>query len=117
MTDTVFAIDGTTSLLGILADPIAQVKTPEEMNLFLRRYAINSIMLPFHVDSKNLAVVVDGLRKIKNLVGFIVTIPHKIAMTSLCDSLSVTAQRVGAVNVVRCTESGLYGDLTDGEVL
>jgi len=114
MTEKTFTITGQTYLLGILADPVHHVKTPEEMNAFLQRNDINMVMLPFHVLPENLEAAVAGLQKIENLKGFIVTVPHKSSVVKLCNQLSETAQRAGAVNIVRCTESGLYGDLTDG---
>jgi len=114
MRETAFTINGQTCLLGILADPIGHVQTPQEMNTFLQGNGVNAMMLPFHVLPENLGAVVAGLQKIENLKGFIVTVPHKNSMVAFCSQLTKTARRAGAVNVVRCTKFGLYGDLTDG---
>jgi shikimate dehydrogenase len=51
----------------------------------------------------------------KNLGGFVVTVPHKIAMAGLCDELGPAARAIGSVNTVRRTADGrLVGDMFDG---
>lgn len=108
-------ITGNTRLFAIIADPIHQVKTPEEMNALMVARAEDRVMVPVHVSEDRLVSAVDGLRAIRNLDGFVVTVPHKGAMVHLCDSLSPAAELVGAVNVVRRDSQGrLHGDILDG---
>lgn len=47
--------------------------------------------------------------------GLNVTLPHKIAVMALCETVSERAQRAGAVNTLLRTETGWHGDNTDGE--
>ena len=109
-------ITGTTRIFGILADPIHHVKTPQGINRLLDARHFDGVMVPIHVDADGLATMVDGLRRMNNLGGFVVTVPHKTAMPALCDELTPAAQRIGAVNVVRRTTEGrLVGGMLDGE--
>lgn len=108
-------ITGRTMLCGILADPIQHVKTPDAINSLLRERGIDGVMVPMHVGPGELASVVSGLRGMCNLAGFITTVPHKMAMSALCDDVSDRARAVGAVNVVRRSAEGqLIGDMVDG---
>jgi shikimate dehydrogenase len=109
-------ITGHTRIFGILADPIHHVKTPQGINHLLQACAFDGIMVPIHVRSEDLADMVQGLRRMNNLDGFVVTVPHKTAMPALCDELTPAAARIGAVNVVRRTADGrLVGGMLDGE--
>lgn len=109
-----FEITGKTRICGIIADPIHHVKTPQEMNRLLAEHSMDCLMVPFHTSANNLKDVVDGLRHVQSLDGFIVTVPHKNAIVALCDTLTPAAKMVGAVNVVRRTDKGLHGDILDG---
>ncbi|WP_225773381.1 shikimate dehydrogenase family protein [Pseudomonas sp. Marseille-Q5115] len=108
-------ISGATRLYAIIADPIIQVKTPQVINALFEQVGHEGVMVPFHVTASGLPVVIAGLRSLANLEGFIVTVPHKTAMLSLCDQVTAHAQQVGAVNVVRRSPAGeLIGDILDG---
>lgn len=109
-------ISGSTRVYAIIADPIHHVQTPGAMNQLFAARGDDRVMVPFHVSERELGAVVAGLRGIKSLDGFIVTVPHKTAIVELCDSVSDSARLVGAVNVVRRNEDGsLHGDILDGE--
>lgn len=108
-------ISGNTRLFAILADPVAQVRTPQVLNDYFAARGVDAILVPMHVAAENLEEVLGGLRRMKNLGGFIVTVPHKIAIARLCDALGPAAQAVGSVNTVRRTADGrLVGDMFDG---
>jgi shikimate dehydrogenase len=109
-------ITGTTKVLGILADPIHHVQTPQGINAIFDRCDIDAVMIPLHVDSTSLPLLIPGLRSLRNLEGFVVTVPHKAAMLKHCDEASPAAAQIGAVNVVRRTADGrLIGDMLDGD--
>jgi shikimate dehydrogenase len=108
-------ISGKTRLYGIIADPIAQVKTPQVINGLFEQAGQDRVMVPMQVSAADLPQAVQGLRALASLDGFIVTVPHKTAMLALCDEVSAHARQVGAVNVVRRSPSGeLFGDILDG---
>ncbi|GAA4340165.1 shikimate dehydrogenase [Pigmentiphaga soli] len=109
-------ISGTTRVFAILADPIHHVQTPQAVNEVFQAEKLDAAMIPIHVKQEHLQRLVDGLRGIQNLDGFVVTVPHKRAMAALCDQLTPAAARIGAVNVVRRTAAGaLLGGMLDGE--
>ncbi|MDZ4058019.1 MAG: shikimate dehydrogenase [Polynucleobacter sp.] len=109
-------ITGNTQVFGILADPIHHVKTPQGINRLFEAEAFDGVMVPIHVGERDLATVVQGLRAVNNLSGFVVTVPHKSAMVALCDEVSPDARLIGAVNVVRRSSDGrLHGTMLDGE--
>ena len=109
-------ITGTTKLFAILADPIHHVKTPQGINALFVREALDAVMVPLHVAPADLAATVAALRQVRNLDGFVVTVPHKTAMLALCDEATPAATRIGAVNVVRRTADGrLRGGMLDGD--
>lgn len=109
-------ITGSTQIFGILADPIHHVKTPQRINQLFAERQVDGAMVPLHVKPEGLAQAVQGLRAMQNLGGFVVTVPHKTAIVSLCDEVTPEARLIGAVNVVRRTADGrLIGGMLDGE--
>lgn len=110
-------ISGRTQLLAIIGDPIAQVRAPLMMNEELERTARHdAVMVPLHVESKELSSAIEGIRAVKNFKGAIITMPHKVAVLPLLDELSPQAMEVNAVNVIRRDASGrLVGTNLDGE--
>ncbi|MBP6019288.1 MAG: shikimate dehydrogenase [Burkholderiaceae bacterium] len=109
------AITGTTQLFAILADPIAQVRTPEVLNDYFAQQGINGVLVPMQVPADKLSNVFQTLRAMKNLQGFVVTVPHKTDAAALCDELGDTGNAIGAINTVRRTADGrLVGDMLDG---
>ncbi|WP_210483401.1 shikimate dehydrogenase family protein [Microvirga antarctica] len=108
-------ISGMTAIWAILADPIHHVKTPEALNAVLRDREIDGVLIPVHVVADDLSRIVDGLRRMQNLKGFIVTVPHKSAMLELCDEADDSARAIGAVNTIRRENDGrLVGAMLDG---
>ncbi|MBN8186390.1 shikimate dehydrogenase [Salipiger thiooxidans] len=108
-------ITGHTRLYGILADPVAQVKTPQVMAEVFARHGVDGVLVPMQVAPDGLRQVVDGLRRMKNFGGFIATMPHKPAMMGLCDVIEGDGARIGAVNCVRREDDGrMVGAMLDG---
>jgi len=73
-------IDGTTRLIGIIGDPIAQVKAPAALNPMLAARGLNTVLVPFHVAPADLDVFVAGVRAVRNFDALVVTVPHKVAI-------------------------------------
>ncbi|EEX14659.1 shikimate dehydrogenase [Citreicella sp. SE45] len=108
-------ITGHTRLYGILADPVAQVKTPQVMAEVFARHGVDGVLVPMQVAPDGLRQVVEGLRRMKNFGGFIATMPHKPAMLGLCDVIEGDGARIGAVNCVRREDDGrMVGAMLDG---
>lgn len=108
-------VTGNTEMLGIVADPIHHVRTPQLINRLIAEREIDALMVPWHVGSRDLATFVAGLRAMRNLLGFVATVPHKPAMRALCDDVTPAAAQADAVNVVRRGVDGrLTGTMLDG---
>lgn len=112
---TTSLITGTTRVYGIIADPIAHVQTPQQLNALMAARAVDGVLVPIHLGPGELARFVESLRAWRNFGGFVATVPHKKAIVALCDHVSDGAREVGAVNVVRRNADGtLSGDILDG---
>jgi shikimate dehydrogenase len=108
-------VDGSTQLLGIVGDPIRQVRAPAVWSAMFRLNRINAVCIPLHVKPGDLATVLAAMRRVRNLLGLIVTIPHKPAAAQLVDALTARARRVGAASILRPEADGRWtGDAVDG---
>lgn len=108
-------ITGHTKIYTILADPVHHVKTPQVMNHYLRSRNVDGVLFPWHIKPCNLEKAVAAIRSMENMGGFIVTVPHKSAIISLCDELSQEAEFIGAANCIRREADGhLVATMIDG---
>lgn len=108
-------ITGHTRILFILADPVEHVRGSDMLNRWFEAQGDDVAASPLHVAPADLARVLDAIRTMRNVAGFGVTIPHKVAVRALLDRLTPRALRVGAVNFVRRdTDGTLTGDNVDG---
>lgn len=107
-------LSGDTRLFAVIGDPIGQVRSPGALTRRLAARGENAVVVPLHVRPRDLDVALAGLAAIGNLGGILVTVPHKAAALAHCAGLSARARFVGAVNAMRRSEDGWYGDNADG---
>ena len=105
MSETV-SIEGNTLIMGMIGSPVAQVRTPQVINPIFASAKANIVCMPFYID--DIEAAMSGLKAMRNLVGFGVTLPHKQRIAELCDSLDLAAEQAGAVNVVRRERDGSF---------
>jgi shikimate dehydrogenase len=74
---------------------------------------LNAEYQKFEVMPESLGDAVKGLKGL-GFSGWNVTVPHKEKIIPYLDSLTVEAQRAGAVNTVKVSEGRLIGHNTDG---
>jgi shikimate dehydrogenase len=101
-------ITGATRLFAVLGDPIAQVQAPRLLNGLFAELGTQAVLVPVHVRPENLVEVVRGLRRIENLVGLLVTVPHKVAVRELADRVSATVVAAGSANALRREPDGSW---------
>jgi shikimate dehydrogenase len=108
-------VTGTTRFFATIANPADHVRAPTVFNPIFAERGLDSVMVPMSVPPESLKAAIDGLRGMSNFGGMAVTIPHKMELAKLCDTLGPTAQLTGAVNAVRFDSDGtIHGDNFDG---
>jgi shikimate dehydrogenase len=105
-------IRGTTRLAAVLGWPVEHSRSPQLLNAAFAATGIDAVMVPMGVPPEELALAVAGLRAVRAL-GASVTIPHKLAVASLCGELSATARAIGAVNCLHFADDRIVGHNTD----
>ena len=114
----VHVISGTTRLLGIVGDPIAQVGSPLVFNARLAAAGADAVLVPLHVPAACFEQAMPGLMRLRNLDGLLVTIPFKQRALALADTLGPVAAQVGAANALRREADGRWtAEMFDGEGL
>jgi len=108
-------VTGTTQLFATIAHPADHVRAPMVFNPMFAERGLDRVMVPMDVPPGELPGVITALRGMVNFRGMAVTIPHKMAIAELCDSLGPEARLTGAVNAVRFEPDGsMHGDNFDG---
>ncbi|MDB5742487.1 MAG: aroE 1 [Polaromonas sp.] len=100
--------EGSTRLYVILGDPVAQVMAPVLMNQVFRNCQKDAVMVPMHVHPAELVEVVRGLKRIANLDGMLITVPHKFAVAALVDHVSLAVELAGSANALRREPDGTW---------
>lgn len=98
-------IDGKTQLLGIIANPIGHVRTPQLFNASAARQGLNVVCVPCHVPDDGVEAFLAGAAATQNFLGLFVTIPHKERVIGLCRELTEAARIVGSANAIRYDRS------------
>jgi len=81
-------------------------------NAAFSKLRIDSVYVPFRVPRTLLQDAVQGFRS-QNLLGFNVTIPHKVTIVKYLDQMNHLARNIGAVNTVANINRKLVGYNTD----
>jgi len=105
-----FTVAGTTSLYGILGNPVGQSMSPLMHNTAFRLLGIDAAYLPFEVE--DLAGALTGMKAL-NIKGASVTHPFKEEIIQLIDDIDDTAKKIGAVNTLAFGKDGIRGSNTD----
>ncbi|QDH17632.1 shikimate dehydrogenase [Swingsia samuiensis] len=106
-------IDGRTKLAGVMGWPVGHSRSPMLHNYWCRINGVNGAYLPLPTQPEHFSAALKGLMA-AGFRGVNVTIPHKEAAMRLCDDLTDTAKRAGAVNTVFFENGRIIGECTDG---
>jgi shikimate dehydrogenase len=108
-------LSGETRVHIIVGDPVGQTKSPAGLTAEFAARKVDAVCVPVHVTADDFDAFMVAAKRIRNLDGIVVTIPHKFAALSHCDEVSERAELLGSVNVLYRIESGRWrGDMTDG---
>lgn len=108
-------VDARTRLFAILGHPIDHVRAPVVWSTLFKRYGINAVFLPAHVEPEGIDAAIAGFKRLKNIDGLMFTMPHKVAALRHADDITERARRVGSLNLLRPNADGSWsGDNVDG---
>jgi shikimate dehydrogenase len=105
------AITAQTQLCGLLGNPVDHSLSPAIHNAAFEELGLNFAYLAFPVE--DLENAIRGIRALGHIRGFSVTIPHKVSIMPLLDSVETTAKHIGSVNTIIKDRGILLGSNTD----
>ena len=108
-------IRGTTTLIAHIGYPTESFKAPMIYNPYFEQQGIDAVVMPMGVKGEDYPQFLASLRKLTNLRGALITMPHKVTTVSLVDEVTPTAKIAGACNAILLRPDGsLLGDMFDG---
>ncbi len=108
-------ISGKTRLIAHIGYPIDSFKAPLIYNPWFEKNGIDAVVVPMGVGAGDFPGVLASLRKVTNLHGALVTMPHKVTVVGLLDESSTTVKIAGSCNALLLRPDGtLVGDMFDG---
>jgi shikimate dehydrogenase len=110
------AIQGTTTLVGLLGWPTSHSLSPRMHNAGFAALGLDWAYVPLPTPPEQLGAAVGGLQAM-GFAGANVTIPHKQAVLALCDELDEVAERAGSVNTLVFEDDRILGSSTDGSAV
>jgi shikimate dehydrogenase len=110
-------LNGETRVHLCVGDPITQVKSPAGLTNAFAARGFNAVCIPAHVEAADFAAFMSAAKRMLNVDGFVITVPHKFAAFAHCDVLSDRARFLTAVNVIRRNHDRWIGEMTDGIAL
>jgi shikimate dehydrogenase len=111
-------LTGETRIHLIVGDPIAQTKSPAGLTRVFAERGVDAVCIPMQVAVGDFDAFMATARRVRNIDGIVVTVPHKLAAARHCEVLSGRSRLLGAVNAMRREPDGSWsGDMTDGVAL
>ena len=96
----------------VIGDPIDHSLSPTIHNAAFRELGLDCTYIAYKIPKGELAAGIESLKKIK-ISGFNVTIPHKVEMIKLLDTVNEDCSVIGATNTVSNDNGKLIGYNTD----
>lgn len=104
-------ISASTSVYGIVGNPIEHSLSPLLQNALAKEMNIDMSYVAFHV-TDNIKVAIDGAYLL-GIKGLNVTIPFKKDMINIVTDIDERAKKIGAINTLKRVKSGYKGYNTD----
>ena len=109
------ALSGATRIHVTIGDPIAQVKSPAGITQGFAARGKDAIMIPLQVRPADVDAFFGLAKKLPNLDGIVITVPHKPVAFRHCEVTTERARVLEVCNVMRREAEGSWrGDMTDG---
>ena len=111
-------LSGETRIHLIVGDPIGQTKSPAGLTRVFAERGVDAVCIPMPVPFGEFDAFMAAIKRVPNVDGIVITVPHKLAAVRHCDVLSGRARGLAAVNAMRREPDGRwFGDMTDGIAL
>jgi shikimate dehydrogenase len=101
-------------LVGVFGHPVAENPTCVMLDAAFKQLGLDWRYLTIEVKPAALPEAIRGIRAM-GFKGINLTIPHKVAVMPLLDSIADDARLIGAVNTVRREGDRFIGENTDGK--
>jgi shikimate dehydrogenase len=109
-------ISGKTKLITHLGYPTETFKSSLIYNPYFESIGVDAVVVPMGVKSEHYVQFLPLLFRLTNVLGAVVTMPHKVATLPLVQEVSTAAKIAGACNAIRLQPDGrLLGNMFDGE--
>ena len=109
-------ISGKTKLIAHLGYPTETFKSSLIYNPYFESIGVDAVVVPMGVKSEQYVQFLPLLFRLTNVLGAVVTMPHKVATLPLVQEVSTAAKIAGACNAIRLQPDGrLLGYMFDGE--
>ncbi len=106
-------LTGTTRLVGLIGDPVAESLSPRMQNAAFAARGLDWAYVPLPVEEGRLESAVAGLAAL-GFAGANVTTPYKTQVLAYCDQVDGFAMRAGSVNTLAVEDGVVHGSSTDG---
>lgn len=106
-------LSGTTTMLGLIGNPVAHSKSPAMYNYCFAKFGLDCAYLAFDIAPDQVGAAVQAIRTL-HMRGVNVTTPYKNAVIPYLDRLTPAAETGQAVNTITNENGVLVGHNTDG---
>lgn len=109
-------ISGNTSFIAHIGYPTHTFKSPLVYNPYFAQAGIDAVVVPMACEPAPYPALLKSIFRLRNILGAIITMPHKVTTVALLDQTSAAVKIAGSCNAVRRTPDGrLEGEILDGE--
>ena len=109
-------ISGYTTLIAHIGWPTGSFKAPMIFNPYFEKKGVDALVVPMGCKGEDYPRFFKSLFHLQNIIGALITMPHKVSTVAMLDEVSTAVQVCGACNAVRKEADGrLVGDMFDGQ--
>ncbi len=109
-------ITGNTQVIAHIGFPTHSFKAPMIYNPYFEHAGVDAVVVPMGCEVQYFPAFLKAVFSLTNVVGALITMPHKVSVVDLVDEVTPTVKIAGSCNAVRRARDGrLQGDMFDGE--
>ena len=109
-------ISGYTTLIAHIGWPTGSFKASMIFNPYFEKKGVDALVVPMGCKGEDYPRFFKSLFQLQNIIGALITMPHKVSTVAMLDEVSTAVQVCGACNAVRKEADGrLVGDMFDGQ--